>query len=599
MIAAGKAALRNAPVVLAILPAVAFLTVFLLVPVAQMLGLSLFAADGSPTLSNFARLFESTVYMRVLWNSVLTATMTALFCVVIAYPVAYLLSTARPGTRAALLIWVLLPLWTSFLVRAVAWILILGDQGVLNSGLKAIGLIDEPFRMINTFFGVLVGTVHAMVPIAVMMMLSVMATIDRDLGHASATLGARGAQSFWRVFFPLSLPGVVAAALIVFVNALGFFVASQLLGGVRDMMISQLIIQQIEEVFDLSFAGALGAVLLFTTLLIIALFDRVLGLTSLTGDHSRLEKNRARGKSALGRVGTGLTDLAGDVCAAIGEAADRLFRRRPRGADKARRPILALTVGCVIVFIAAPAFILIPASFSETPFLSWPPRGFTLEWYQGFFTSPAWSAALFRSIVVGFLTAMCAMAIGVPAAYVLGRRSFPGKPLLLTFILIPVVLPSIIIGVGLFYLYSRIGLLQTTAGLVLGHTVFALPYVVITAMAALRTYDDRLDQAASTLGASRLTTFRLISFPLMRMGMASAFLFAFVQSFDELSVALFVASPTMPTLPRQLWAEALYRLSPTLAAASTVMILIVALPIVASQLSGRLRTARERRRNDR
>ncbi|MDX3978123.1 hypothetical protein [Shinella sp.] len=123
----------------------------------------------------------------------------------------------------------------------------------------------------------------------------------------------------------------------------------------------------------------------------------------------------------------------------------------------------------ILLFVAAPAFILLPVSFTTSSFLSWPPKGFSFQWYEAFFMTPAWSAALLRSMVVGLLTAVLAMALGIPASYALAKHNIPGKSALLMLVLIPVVLPSIIIGVGLFYLYSRIGLLQTTVGLVLGH----------------------------------------------------------------------------------------------------------------------------------
>ncbi|MDX3978124.1 ABC transporter permease [Shinella sp.] len=295
---------------------------------------------GRFTLIHFGRLLESTVYIRVLLNSVKIAALTSLFCIVIGYPVAYLLSVARPGTRAALLIWVLLPLWTSFLVRAAAWILMLSDQGVVNSLLKSFGLIDSSLRLINTFAGVLVGTVHAMVPIAIMMMLPVMKSIDGNLSRAAATLGARGAQVFWRIYLPLSLPGIVAAALIVFVNSLGFFVASQLFGGVRDIMISQLIIQQIEEVFDLNFAGALSIVLLFATLLVIAIFNRILGLSSLTGDHSLASRGTKRDNRLVRKFGMQLAETSGNCFGAIGDAVDRICGMRMRAPDERSRPVL-------------------------------------------------------------------------------------------------------------------------------------------------------------------------------------------------------------------------------------------------------------------
>jgi putative spermidine/putrescine transport system permease protein len=574
---------RDWRLLIGIVPALIFLAIFLVYPVSQMLVLAFQDKSGAFSLDQFGRLIESSVYIRVLANSVQVAAYTSLFCVVVAYPVAYLLSVAEGRTRAVMLIWVLLPLWTSFLVRAVAWILLLGDQGILNATLRGAGLSTAPIKIIGTFGGVLIGTVHAMIPVAVMMMLSVMTGIDRRLPLAAATLGARGPQSFWRVYFPLSVPGVVAAALIVFVNALGFFVASQLLGGIRDIMISQLIIQQIEQVFDLNFAGVLSVVLLVATLLVIFAFSKVLGLSALIGEYRSASGQSDSFAGRMRRFGTRITDGLGSAFTALVERFDII--RRPRVRNSARNPILLrVIVALVLIFIATPTFILLPASFSQSQYLTWPPRGFSIRWYAVFLTDPLWVQALVRSLVIGVLAASLALVLGIPAAYVLGRRSFAGKSYVLTLILVPVVLPSIIVGVGLFYLYSRIGLLQTTLGLVLGHTVFALPYVVIAMLAALRSYDDRLDQAAWTLGASKLTAFRTVSLPLMKSGIGAAFLFGFVQSFDELSVALFVASPTHPTLPRQLWTEALYKLSPTLAAASVVMVLIIAIPIVISQL---------------
>ena len=305
-------------------------------------------------------------------------------------------------------------------------------------------------------------------------------------------------------------------------------------------------------------------------------------MSSLTGADDAPAGRRSPTRPTR-RFGLALVAAMGTLFSAVGELKDMLLGAR---GDRRDRPgpilwILALTV---IVFIAAPTFVLLPASTSESNFLSWPPVGFTLRWYEEFFVNPAWRDAFVRSLLIGIATALVAMGLGIPAAYVLGKQTVPGRSAIMTALLMPIVLPSIIVGVGLFYLYSRIGLLHTSVGLVLGHTIFALPYVVVTTMAALRAYDDRLDQAAWTLGANKLTTFRLVSFPLMKAGMASAFLFAFVHSFDELSVALFVSGQNAPTLPKRLWGESLYKLDPSVAAAASIIVLIVAVPIFLSQL---------------
>jgi putative spermidine/putrescine transport system permease protein len=152
------------------------------------------------------------------------------------------------------------------------------------------------------------------------------------------------------------------------------------------------------------------------------------------------------------------------------------------------------------------------------------------------------------------------------------------------------VMPHIIVALALFYPFSRLGLIGTAFGLTLGHAVFALPYVVITVMAVLRNYDTRLDQAAYTLGASKLTTFRRVTFPLIKAGIVTSFVFAFVKSFDELTVALFISGGVSTTLPRQLWSDAQLNVTPTLAAVSTVILVLVTVVILAVERLAKGRT---------
>ena len=567
-----------------LLPALVFVAVFLILPVAQLLALSFLTKDGGAlTPDHYLRLFESPIYLQVLANSFKVAALTTVICLVGGFPVAYLLANLSDSLRGTLLIWVLLPLWTSFLIRSIAWVILLTGKGVINSALVGAGIVDQPVRLLYNFIGLMIGTAQGLMPVAVMMMLSVMMGIDRNLMKAAQTLGARPANQFWRIYVPLALPGMAAGALVVFVSALGLFVTARLLGGPRDIMLSLLIIQQFEEVYDLNFAAVLSMILLASTLVVVLLFDRVLGLSAFTGEAAGARGKKRSPNRPSRRLGLAMVAALGWFFSTIGELRDRVFRLSPR-ATSAPGPFLWVVALVVVFFIAAPTFILLPASISRSNFLSWPPVGFTLDWYAEFFTDPAWRNALIRSVLIGIATAFVAMGLGIPAAYVLGKQAVPGRSLIMTGLLMPVVLPSIIVGVGLFYLYSRVGLLQTSIGLILGHTVFALPYVVVTTMAALRAYDQRLDHAAWTLGAGKLTTFRLVSFPLMKAGMASAFLFAFVHSFDELSVALFVTGPNTPTLPKRLWSETLYKLDPSVAAAASIIVLIVAVPIFLSQI---------------
>jgi ABC-type spermidine/putrescine transport system permease subunit II len=156
-------------------------------------------------------------------------------------------------------------------------------------------------------------------------------------------------------------------------------------------------------------------------------------------------------------------------------------------------------------------------------------------------------------------------------------------PALLAFLLSPMILPHLIIAIALFYLYARIGFVGTSAGLVIGHTVIAVPYVVITVMAVLKSYDRRLDQAAATPGARPISTLRRITLPLIRPGLVSAAIFAFIISFDELTIALFTTGGLTETLPKQMWDDAVMKVSPALAAVSTLMLVFVSLMVLLAE----------------
>ncbi len=471
------------------------------------------------------------------------------------------------------------------MVRVLAWMVILGSHGVINRTLLSLGLIERPLDLIYNFFGVMVGSVHALMPIAILMMLSVMLNIDRSLSSAASTLGARKSMAFWRVYFPLSLPGVAASGLMVFVSALGFFIAPQLLGSPSNIMLAQLIIVQLEEALNWEFAAALSVVLLAATILVVVVFDRTLGLSSLTGEVRAGASTRKGGFGRLpGGLGRQLVSAIGWGSVYAGIFLGKILPYRRQRLGEERRSLLWILGLIGIAFLALPTFFLIPISVSENRFLAWPPEGFTWQWYQVYFSSAVWLDATVRSIGVGLATAALSMILGVPAAFVLARQRVIGKSVILSLMLLPMVLPHIIVAVGLFYLYAKVGLVGTNIGLIIGNTIFSLPYVVITVMAVLRNYDERLDQAAWTLGATRGVAFRRITLPILKAGMVTAFLFAFVKAMDELAIALFVADAGTPLLPKQLWQEMSYKIDPSLAAVSTLILVIVGLSIAVVQI---------------
>lgn len=573
-----------------LMPALLFLAAAFVYPVVLLLSQSVSGEQGGFTLDHYVKLQESFVVGQVLATTFKIAGWTAVFSVLAAYPVAFLLSTVGKNRRNFLIIWVLMPFWTSFLVRTFAWIVLLGRNGAINQFAAALGLPEMPSMLYN-FTGVMIGMVHALMPLCVLTMLSVMEGIDQNLTRAANTLGARPSQAFLRIYLPLSIPGMAAGGLLVFITALGFFITPALLGGEQETVIVQLIIFQIKDLLNWGFAGAIAVMLLVVALVVFFFYDRLVGLSTLSGGAMRADDKPWRNPIGWGgrKLGNLIIEALAFVCEAIGRGFEMLRPTRPdRPRAPAGRRVLWLVGGLILFFLAGPAFFIIPVSFTEGNFLGWPPEGFSLKWYDSVFQDPLWIEAAVRSLIVALLAGTMGLLLGVPAAFHIVRRS-RHKTALIGFLVSPIIMPNIIIAVSLFYLFAGVGLVGTTIGLAIGHTVLAVPYVVVTVVAILKQYDERLDQAAYTLGASKAKTFRYVTFPLLKSGLVAAFMFAFVISFDELTIALFLAGGQMTTLPRQMWDNALLQVSPTLAAVATLVLLFMTAIILFSEYMRRRR----------
>lgn len=248
------------------LPALLLVGCVLLAPVGWLFGLSFVADDGGWTLEHYRRLIESKSYARIFRTTFQVAAATTLLCALLGYPLAYLLSQAPRKAANWMLIAVLLPFWTSILVRTYAWLALLQRKGLINEWAVKAGLWDEPLKLVHNLGGTLLGMTHIMLPLMVLPLYAAMKSIPPDYARAAANLGAGPARSFLTVFFPLSLPGLLAGAVVVFVLCLGFFITPALLGGGRVVMAAMRIHTDIELFFSWGAASALGAVLLALTL---------------------------------------------------------------------------------------------------------------------------------------------------------------------------------------------------------------------------------------------------------------------------------------------------------------------------------------------
>jgi putative spermidine/putrescine transport system permease protein len=228
----------------------------------------------------------------------------------------------------------------------------------------------------------------------------------------------------------------------------------------------------------------------------------------------------------------------------------------------------------ILAILIAPILIIFLVSFTPTQMLEFPPSGFSLRWYEAYFGDAMWMAATRLSFLVAGLTAIASLVIGFAISIALVRYRFPGKTALRMLVMSPLILPKIIIAVGLYFLYVRLRILGTTGALVIAHTIIAVPYVVMIVTASLYGFDRRLEWAARSLGASPLRAIWLVTLPNLRPAILGGGLFAFVASFDDIILSLFLTRLTEPTLPRQIWVNVQQTIDPTIAAVSTFMTVI-------------------------
>lgn len=243
---------------------------------------------------------------------------------------------------------------------------------------------------------------------------------------------------------------------------------------------------------------------------------------------------------------------------------------------------LAALAASVLAFLIAPVVIIVLVSISSSEYLSFPPPALSLRWYGRVLGDPSWRRAFSVSVQVGGLTMLFATSLGVLAALGLVRGTFQWRNAIYAFLLSPIIVPTIITAIGLYFLVARVGWTGSVLAMALGHTVLALPVVVIIVSAGLQGFDERLEHAALSLGASRWRTLRKVTLPLIGPAVLSAALFAFLTSFDELLIPLFLSGVRSQTITVKMWNSIQYRMDPSIAAVSTFLIGVTGAILIAS-----------------
>lgn len=264
-----------------VLPFLVLVGALFLGPIVNILWVSV--TDPVPGLGNYAQLFAADTLGKILWTTLRVCVICTAISVVLGYAIAYAMVHAADGARNKMLGLLLISFWISVLVRTFSWLMLLGRNGVINNGLEALGVISQPIAFMRNELGVLIGMVHYMVPYAVLPILASMQGMDGRVVQASRSLGASGAQTFWRVYLPLTRAGLVAASLLVFIINLGFYVVPAVLGGGKVLMVAEYISVQVLVTLQWGTAAMLAALLLFGVLALLFIMSRFMKLSTVFG----------------------------------------------------------------------------------------------------------------------------------------------------------------------------------------------------------------------------------------------------------------------------------------------------------------------------
>ncbi len=477
--------------------------------------------DRTFTLKNYATFFDKPMYGQLLFRSITMSATVTLATIVLAYPVAYFLAFRVKKNVMTWLILINLPFWTSYLLRVLAWKIMLGNNGVINSTLLDLGFIQGPLEfLLYSRFAVTLTLVHAWAAFAILPIYLSLSKIDPSLLEAAADLGENPIRTFLRVTLPLSMPGVLAAAIIEFIPIVGDYITPMMVGGPKGMMFGQIIAAQFGEANNIPLGAALTIIMMITVTTLACAFVWLSQRGTVT--RREMETGVAPAKSATNQA--------------------RRFHP------------LYLYVILYLLFLYIPSMMLPIFSFNDSIQMALPLKGFTFDWYLGIPDQPGLLTALGNSFKVALPVAFVSTSLATIAAKTMTRYRIPGRNLAMGFILLPMVMPGIILAVGLLIVALAVGAPLSLWTIGVAHVIATLPFSMLVVMARLEGFSKSLEESGLDLGENGWMTFWRITFPLILPGVGAAFLLSFTTSFDEFLFALFLGGREV-TLPVFMWTQ--------------------------------------------
>lgn len=501
-----------------------------------------------PSLAQFATILTDGFYLRVIAETILIGLAVTLVSAVMGYPLAYWLARMPGRWRALAFAVILIPLLTNVVVRSLGIILLLAPGGLINAALGVVGL-PRIEGMLFTHGAVIVALVQIFMPFMVLALYDNLQNTSPRVHEAAESLGASPVVRFLAVDLPMSMPGLRAGVIVVFLMSTTAFVSATLLGGRQVWTVGMLVIQ--EAIANLNAPMAAALALSMTLVGMIFIGATTLGL-------NRFMRWRSGAPSrpwALPRAVVAVLEIAGPAFA---------------------RAALIVALGLLLL----PLVLVFVQSFNDVPLATAAGfQGFTLRWYRAVLIEGNYASAFWTSVQLATVSMLVAIALALPAAFALARFPFPGRLALLTFWMLPLTLPNIAIGVGMLKLLQLYFMIPPFLGLVGIHVVVILPFIITLLTATVLALDRAQEEAADSLGAGVVRRFVHVVLPGVAPGLFAAGVVGFLMSFGEVTVTAFLTTARMTTLPVRIYSEATFALEPTAHAISAILIVVTTLAL--------------------
>lgn len=529
----------------------------------------------NPNLDNFIR-FMDPYSLKVLLRTLRIAFMATVVALLVGYPIALSMTKGSNAKKGIMLALLLTPLVTNVVARTLGLMIIFGNNGPVNKIIKILGF--GGIKFLGEEFGIVLGLVQVYTPYMVLSIKAVLENTNFNLQEAARDLGCSKWQAFRKVILPLSMPGVVAGSLFVFLLSFSSYITPKLMGKGGIMTMSMYVYQQGMSLMDWPFAAAVAIILLAVSLILVTLYNKMTSRIERMNDRTGIYRNANYG-NAWHQFAAKVKNFFYDIYAGV--------MRKLEGSDNARTVLdgcarVFETVGAVlvkvvvvlgIVFIICPLPIVIISSFTEANLVYFPPQGFSLKWYIGLLDKTEYLRSFLVSLRLAFGAVGIALVFGTMVALALTRYKFRFTNALRTFFLSPLMVPGVIFGLAACRFAARIGWNASFRALLFAHIIICSTYVIRTVLSSLIGFDASIEEAARDLGASPWQTFWKITFPIIRPSIIVAGLFSFITSLDETTVSVFLVGGQSVTLPVRIFSQLEYGLEPTITCISSLLVI--------------------------